>query len=166
MLKSSGKLEARCRTFPLLRHITPGAQIWDFVFVRNLPAPARSTSRASICGERTTTPPHGNPRQPLPAGPSASSKCTRAMSSSLVTWPRFYLRLEKELNGFHAPLQPVLPAVGAKGSSEVSLGKSRGASYYSAGSASPASLQGSASAGTIRYFYLDGNSTKYVRMRC
>lgn len=61
--------------------------------------------------------------------------CQGEMPSSLVTRPHFYLRLEKELNGSHTPPQPILPAVRAKGLLEASLGKSRGASYYSAGSA-------------------------------
>lgn len=91
--------------------------------------------------------------------------CQGVMSSSLVTRPHFYLRLEKQLNGFHTPPQPILPAARAKGLSEVSLGKSRGGSCYSAGSASPASLQGRASGETVRYFYLDGNSTKCLRTR-
>jgi len=67
--------------------------------------------------------------------------CQGVMSFSLVTRPRFYLRLEKQLNGFHTPPQPILPAVRAKSSSEVSRGKSKGASRYGAGSTSPASLQ-------------------------
>lgn len=62
--------------------------------------------------------------------------CAAAMSS-LVTRPRFYLRLEKELDGFHPPLQPIPPAVGAKGWSRESLRK-----IGELPTASPASRQG------------------------
>lgn len=72
-------------------------------------------------------------------GLPATSMAQGAMSSSLVTRPHFYLRIEKGMNGFHTPPQPIL---GAKGLLEASLRKNRGASYCSAGSASPACLQG------------------------